>query len=346
MSEQHSSPIKTPKQLITVVVLAFVVPVLVIVLLVKYVVGEKSGGAGAEAMTPEAIADRLRPVGSVVLAQASGPRTLKSGEEVYKLACGACHTAGVAGAPKTGDAAAWAPRIKQGYETLVTHAVAGFKAMPAKGGNADLDQIEVARAVVHMANASGAKFKEPDPVKTGEHSGQQVVAEACGTCHESGAGGAPKVGDWAAWKPRIEKGLNTLYESAITCHGGMPARGGMAKLTDGEIKKAIEYMFNAGRQAAPAAAVAVAAAAPGKADAAAGRKLYEASCSACHAAGVAGAPKLGDKAAWAARASAGVDALTASVLKGKGAMPPKGGAAAATDAEIGAAVQYMLAQSK
>jgi cytochrome c5 len=351
MSEQHSSPIKTPKQLITVVVLAFVVPVLVIVLLVKYVVGEKSAGAGAEAMTPEAIADRLRPVGSVVLAQASGPRTLKSGEEVYKLACGACHTAGVAGAPKTGDAAAWAPRIRQGYETLVTHAVAGFKAMPAKGGNADLDQIEVARAVVHMANASGAKFKEPDPVKTGEHSGQQVVAKACGTCHESGAGGAPKVGDWAAWKPRIEKGLNTLYESAITGHGGMPARGGMAKLTDGEIKKAIEYMFNAGRQAAPAAAapaaaVAVAAAAPGKADAAAGRKLYEASCSACHAAGVAGAPKFGDKAAWAARASAGVDALTASVLKGKGAMPPKGGAAAATDAEIGAAVQYMLAQSK
>jgi cytochrome c5 len=154
------------------------------------------------------------------------------------------------------------------------------------------------------------------------------------------------VGDWAAWKPRIEKGLNTLYESAITGHGGMPARGGMAKLTDGEIKKAIEYMFNAGRQAAPAAAVAVAAAAPGKADADSGRKLYDASCSACHAAGVAGAPKFGDKVAWAARASAGVDALTASVLKGKGAMPPKGGAAAATDAEIGAAVQYMLAQSK
>lgn len=351
MSEQHSSPIKTPKQLITVVVLAFVVPVLVIVLLVKFVTGDKTAGAGAEAMTPEAIADRLRPVGSVVLAQASGPRTLASGEEVYKLACGACHATGAAGAPKTGDAAAWAPRIKQGYDILVTHAVDGFKGMPAKGGNADLDRIEVARAVVHIANASGAKFKEPDPVKTGEHSGQQVVAEACGTCHDSGAGGAPKVGDWAAWKPRIEKGLNTLYESAITGHGGMPARGGMAKLTDAEIKRAIEYMFNAGKQAAPAAAATpaaatVAAAAPAKADAAAGRKLYETSCAACHAAGVAGAPKFGDKAAWAARASAGVDALTASALKGKGAMPPKGGASAAADAEIRAAVQYMLAQSQ
>jgi len=110
-----------------------VVPVLVIVLLVKYVVGEKSGGAGAEAMTPEAIADRLRPVGSVVLAQASGPRTLKSGEEVYKLACGACHTAGVAGAPKTGDAAAWARGSSRATQTLVTHAVARFQGNAGQG---------------------------------------------------------------------------------------------------------------------------------------------------------------------------------------------------------------------
>jgi cytochrome c5 len=354
MSEQHSSPIKTPKQLITVVVLAFVVPVLIIVLLVKYVVGEKSAGAGTEAMTPEAIAERLRPVGSVTLAQATGPRTLKSGQEVYQLACAACHAAGVAGAPKTGETAAWAPRIKQGYDTLVRHAVEGFKAMPAKGGNPDLDPVEVARAVVHMANASGATFKEPDPVKTGEHSGEQVVAAACGNCHNEGLNGAPKVGDWAAWKPRIEKGLQSLYESAITGHGGMPARGGMARLTDDEVRRAIEYMFNAGRQAAPTAATPVAvpaaaavAAAPAKSDdAASGKKLYDASCMACHATGAAGAPKLGDKAAWAARAKAGLDALTASVIKGKGAMPPRGAAASATDAQIRAAIEYMLAQSK
>jgi len=338
-----------------VVVLAFVVPVLIIVLLVKYVVGEKSAGAGAEAMTPEAIAERLRPVGSVVLAEAAGPRTLQSGEAVYKLACSACHAAGVAGAPTTGDAAAWAPRLAQGYDTLVKHAVEGLKGMPAKGGNADLDPIEVARGVVFMANQSGGQFKEPGAVKAGAHTGQQVVAQACGTCHDTGAGGAPKVGDWDAWKPRIEKGLNTLYESAITGHGGMPARGGMSKLTDTEIKRAIEYMFNAGKQAAPTAAaapgaapvaVAVAAAAPAKADAAAGKKLYDTACMACHAAGVAGAPKLGDKATWAPRTKAGIDGLTASVIKGKGAMPPKGAAAAASDADIRAAVEYMLAQLK
>jgi len=352
MSEQHSSPIKTPKQLITVVVLAFIVPVLIIVLLVKYVVGEKSTGAGAEAMTPEAIAERLRPVGSVVLAQATGPRTLQAGDAVYQQACSACHATGAAGAPKTGDAAAWAPRLKQGYDTLVKHAVEGFKGMPAKGGNADLDPVEVARAVVYIANQSGASFKEPDPVKTGEHTGEQVVAQACGNCHSTGAGGAPKVGDWAAWKPRIEKGLNTLYESAITGHGGMPARGGMAKLTDAEIKRAIEYMFNAGKQAGSAAAPAAApvtvaaAAAPAKADSAAsGKKLYETACIACHGTGAAGAPKFGDKAAWAPRVKAGIDAMTASAIKGKGAMPPRGTAATATDAEIRAAVEYMVAQS-
>jgi cytochrome c5 len=162
MSDQHASPIKTPRQLITVVVLSFVVPVLIIVLLVKYVAGSHLEGAGSQAMTPEAIADRLKPIGTVVFAEGGGARTLQSGEAVYKLACGACHEAGVAGAPKSGDAAGWGPRVKQGFDTLVKHAVEGFKAMPAKGGNADLDPVEVARAVAYMGNRSGASFKEPE----------------------------------------------------------------------------------------------------------------------------------------------------------------------------------------
>jgi cytochrome c5 len=163
MSEQHNSLIKTPRQLITVVVLAFVVPVAVIILLATYVTGEQKQGAGTAAMTPEAVAERLRPVGSVVLAAAGGAAgTLQSGEAVYKLACGACHLAGLAGAPKTGDAGAWKPRLSQGYDTLVKHAVEGFKTMPAKGGNASLDPIEVARAVAYMGNQAGAKFTEPE----------------------------------------------------------------------------------------------------------------------------------------------------------------------------------------
>ncbi len=356
MSDQHSSPIKTPQQLITIVVLAFVVPVLIIVLLVKYVAGGKLEGAGTASMTPEAIADRLRPVGTVVLAEAGGARALQSGEAVYKLACGACHAAGVAGAPKTGDAGQWSARLAQGYDTLVKHAVEGFKGMPAKGGNADLDPVEVARAVVYMANQSGGKFKEPEAAapkaveaKFGERSGELVVAAACGKCHETGLGGAPKLGDWTAWKQRVEMGLAKLTEAAIKGHGGMPARGGMAELSDAEVRRAIEYMFNIGKQAAPNAAPAPAAAkvaAPAKAGTASGKRLYDSACMACHATGVAGAPKFGDKAAWASRVQSGIDALTASVIKGKGAMPPKGAAPAATDAELRAAVEYMVAAVK
>jgi cytochrome c5 len=98
--------------------------------------------------------------------------------------------------------------------------------------------------------------------------------------------------------------------------------------------------------AAPAEApkVATVAAAPAKAKD--GKTVYDTVCMACHATGAANAPKLGDKAAWAPRLKAGNDALVAAVVKGKGAMPPKGGAAALTDAEIKAAVDYLVAQSK
>jgi len=362
-SDQHASPIKTPRQLITVVVLAFVVPVILIILLATYVAGQKVGGAGSDAMTPEAIAERLRPVGTLALASAApaGPRTLQTGEAVYKLACSACHSVGAAGAPKTGDTAAWAPRIKQGYDTLVKHAVEGFKAMPAKGGNADLDSIEVARAVVYMANQSGAKFAEPAapaastqpaaaPAAGAARSGQQVVEAACGDCHQQGVGGAPKIGDRAAWSKRAAMGLDRLTAAAIKGHDGMPSRGGLANLTDAELKSAVQFMVNQSTSAGAAPAASAAAAVTGAAAAPAakpdGAKIYAMGCNACHAAGVAGAPKFGDKAAWAARSAAGVDALTASVLKGKGAMPPKGGLASASDADIRAAVEYLLAAAK
>ncbi|MBS1133193.1 MAG: cytochrome [Burkholderiaceae bacterium] len=355
-SDQHDSLIKTPRQLITVVVLAFVVPVILIILLVTFVTSEKGGGTGSDAMTPEAIAERLRPVGTVAFAGApTGPRTLQSGQAVYKLACGACHATGAAGAPKAGDTGAWAPRLKQGYDTLVKHAVEGFKAMPAKGGNADLDPIEVARAVVYMTNQSGAKYKEPEApsaaaaTKTAARTGEQIVLQTCGNCHTAGLNGAPKIGDRTAWIKRASAGIDGAVASAIKGHGGMPSRGGMADLTDAELKAAVQYMFNQSTAApvgaaAPAAAAATpAAASTAKPD---GAKVYAMGCNACHAAGVAGAPKFGDKAAWAARSKAGVDALVASVVKGKGAMPPKGAMASASDADIRAAVEYMLAAAK
>ena len=213
--DQPSALIKTPRQLITVVILAFVVPVIVIILLANYVAGSRTGGAGSDAMTPEAISDRLKPVGVVALQGATGPRTLQSGEAVYKAACAACHAAGAAGAPKTGDAGAWGARVKQGFETLVKHAVEGFKGMPAKGGNPDLDPIEVARAVAFIGNQSGAKFTEPAAPATaategGPRSGEQIVRQVCSACHETGKMGAPRIGDRAAWTKRVSHGVDAV----------------------------------------------------------------------------------------------------------------------------------------
>lgn len=162
--DEHESSIKTPKQLIVAVVAGFIVPIMIIVLLVKFVSSNNTVGEGSNSQTPEAIAARISPVANegFTFVDANGPKVLQTGEAVYKAACAACHGTGAAGAPKFGDAGDWGARIAQGYDTVVKHAVEGLRAMPAKGGNPDLDDIEVARAVVHMANAGGAKFKEPE----------------------------------------------------------------------------------------------------------------------------------------------------------------------------------------
>ena len=85
---------------------------------------------------------------------------LKTGEQVYTAQCAACHASGAAGAPKLGDAAAWGPRVKTGYEALLTSALKGKGAMGAQGGG-EISDLEIGRAVVYVANQGGAKFDEP-----------------------------------------------------------------------------------------------------------------------------------------------------------------------------------------
>jgi len=112
--------------------------------------------------TEAGVLKRIKPVGEVTLADAGAPKGNITGEQVYQAVCKACHEAGLAGAPKIGDKAAWAPRIKQGVDQLYAHAIGGTaKGMPPKGGNAELADAEVQRGVVYMANRSGASFKEP-----------------------------------------------------------------------------------------------------------------------------------------------------------------------------------------
>jgi cytochrome c5 len=274
----HEGPIKTPKQLILAVFYAFVIPIAVIVLLVMYVTSEHRPAAGSDGLTKQAVAERIHPVGTVQVKDASDLSTLKTGEQVFAAQCTTCHTAGLVGAPKFGDADAWGPRIKSGYDALLHSALAGKGQMGAQGGG-DYTDLEIGRAVVYMANKGGAKFDEPK---------------------------APAAGASA------------------------PAAAPVVAATPAP---------------APAPAAVVAAAEPAKADAAAVPALYTQICQTCHATGVANAPKIGDKAAWAPRLAQGIDGLTASAIKGKGAMPPKGGSAG-SDADIKSVVAYMVSSVK
>jgi cytochrome c5 len=155
--EDHTGPIKTPKQLLLAVLYSFVLPVFIIIGLVAYVVSGNKPQAGAS-NEPEAIAARIQKVGSVEIKDAN--RAARSGEEVFKAQCSACHASGAAGAPKFGDASAWGPRISKGFDALWNSALKGKGNMGPQGGG-DFEDFEIGRGVVYMANAGGAKFVEP-----------------------------------------------------------------------------------------------------------------------------------------------------------------------------------------
>ncbi len=179
-----------------------------------------------------------------VLDVSAQPREL-SGMEVVQAVCGTCHTAGTKGAPKIGDQKAWAKRASQGLTSLTDHALKGIRDMPSHGGNPNLSDFEIQRAVTYMVNQSGGKWTEPIDRKAppAERTGEQIVKAQCIKCHQAGTGGAPKIGDRDAWIPRLRQGLDLTVQSAIKGHGGMPARGGLPDLTDREVRNAIIYMF-------------------------------------------------------------------------------------------------------
>lgn len=143
------------KKVVNLVVL-LAVPALTVGSLIGYYTSQDRAPAGS--MSEEAVAARIQKVGMLQLGEAK--RALKTGEEVFKAQCTTCHTAGLLGAPKFGDAAAWGARIATGYETLLNSALKGKNAMTAQGGGAFSDY-EIGRAVVYVANAGGAKFAEP-----------------------------------------------------------------------------------------------------------------------------------------------------------------------------------------
>jgi len=158
--DSHQGPIRTPKQLVAVLVAAFTLPVIIIIMLINFVAWESKPGAGSDAFSAEAVARRIRPVGVSDYKDVTDVKSMKTGEQIFEAQCTVCHTSGAVGAPKIGDVAAWAPRIKTGFDALLQSALKGKGNMPAQGGG-DATDFEIARAVVYMANKAGAKFDEP-----------------------------------------------------------------------------------------------------------------------------------------------------------------------------------------
>ncbi|VVD98077.1 cytochrome C [Pandoraea pneumonica] len=256
----------------------------------------------------------------------------------------------------------------------------GNNALTGAGSSA-MTEKAIAERIAPVAKVEVKDANAPRVYQTGE----QLYKAVCAACHAAGTAGAPKVGS-ADWAPRIAQGYDEMLKIALAGKGAMPARGGTSPddVTDYEIGRAIVYMANASggklqepaEPAQPASGATAAAPASGAAPAAdagsaaaaaaamaslktaapaaagagsnleAGKKLYDTVCMACHASGVMNAPKFGDKAAWAPRIATGIDTLHNAALKGLNAMPPKGGAANASDDDVKAAVDYMVSAAK
>jgi cytochrome c5 len=236
----------------------------------------------------------LAPIGKVNAVDKSIVKEARSGEAVYTAVCTSCHAAGVLGAPKIDDKAAWAPRVANGLDGLMKNAINGLNSMPARGGDPSITDEELTNAIVYMTGKAG----------------HDLSSQA-----KPAAGAAPAAEVAAA--PAAE---------AAPVQAAAPA----AKA---------EPVKTAAAEAAPAQAAAPAAAIDGE-------KVYKGICFSCHDVGVAGSPKFGDKAAWAPRIATGAEALYNNAVNGKGAMPAKGGNPALSEAEIKAAVDYMVANAK
>ena len=356
MADNAKMTQSTPQEIIISVIAGLLAPLLAIFLVVQLIRGiqEKQVDVDTSEAANKAVETRIKPFATLVALDANAPRVEQSGEQVYTAVCSACHTPGALGAPKLNSKGDWGPRLGQGFETLTKHAIEGIRAMPARGGNPDLSDIEVARAVAYMANSAGASFKEPaaEAAPAAPAAGTTTAAPPAGATPAAGAattgtGATPSTG--TAVTASVEKttpaspapvAANTPSGAATPPSAPKPAVATAPAKASATAKPA------ATATPAPAPAKTAAAPAPAADTSGKGQATYQQSCAVCHTAGVAGAPKLTDKAAWAPRIAQGKDALYNSSLKGKGAMPAKGGNPSLSDADVKAAVDYMVSQAK
>ena len=232
------------------------------------------GGPATLTMAEKATSERIDPVGEVNVGSGDGAASGaaagggRSGQEVYQAVCSACHATGAAGAPKVGDKGAWQPRVDQGMDGLMQSVVNGKGAMPPRGGGQASDE-ELRKTIAFMlketglevpggsdqAGAEEGQAKEQAAADQGEAKaegeqggvdlarGKEVVQKTCGTCHNTGVAGAPKIGDKEAWQPRVDQGMDVLMQSTINGKGAMPPKGG-GNYNEDELRAAIQYMLN------------------------------------------------------------------------------------------------------
>jgi cytochrome c5 len=296
------------------IVLGILVLFAVVMLFVARIIS--GGGADKEAAMSDplvagSVEERIEPVMTLDGLNTHDPSApepaARSGEEVYALACQACHAAGVLGAPKTGDGDAWRSRLDaKGFDELVHNAIKGINAMPARGGNPTLTDEEIARSIDYMLTQSGVDSPyqagaTPAAAKPGPSGGSGSQAAS------TQPSGTSEPGSSESQSPQTQ-----ASEDPVTA-------------TPAPTERPITLAESVDPQRL-----------------ARGENRYKMACAACHAQGVAGAPRLGDKAAWEGRLAQGIDGLVTTVINGKGAMPPRGGAMQFSNDDIRAAVEYMV----
>ena len=181
----------------------------------------------------------LLGIPAIVFAAGTPDRT---GKEVVEAVCIVCHGPGKDKAPRIGNTAEWSPHAAQGLATMTSNAITGIRKMPAHGGQGSLTDLEITRAVTYMV--SGGKTADPDKAYSSpkQISGENLVKAHCQNCHADGKDGAPHIGNMTDWQPRLQKGVDSLVQSAVRGHKAMPARSGMNHLSDADLKAAVTYM--------------------------------------------------------------------------------------------------------
>ncbi len=280
----------------------------------------KQDGSAESTSKVEAAAANLAPVGAVSTASAdAGSGTGRSGEEVYNGVCGTCHNTGIANAPKLDDKAAWEPRVANGLDGLITTASKGKGAMPPNGGDPKLTADELKATILYMTEKVGINLG------TNKKPANENPAATTSTTEEP-----IKIAD----KKEVETVVIPPAAPAAPAAPTPPPTTEEAPVAEAPTSTgAVKTEEVASAETSPV-------------NLEKGKKVYGSSCFACHDAGVAGSPKIGDKDVWTARIATGSNALYTSAISGKGIMPPKGGNMGISDDDVKAAVDYMVSMSR